>query len=130
MALMADLKAEPKRRGLWAPGHPVEIGGGLPSLIEFWGAQMLPNVIDRAIQVHGALGVTADTPLDKRYREARYARIYGGPDEVHRMVVPRRLLRSPGAAPWSDGRRRCEKRPGAVSKLRGGRAGLIEGGER
>jgi alkylation response protein AidB-like acyl-CoA dehydrogenase len=75
MALMADLKAEPKRRGLWAPGHPVEIGGGLPSLIEFWGAQMLPNVIDRAIQVHGALGVTADTPLDKRCREARYARI-------------------------------------------------------
>ena len=40
-----------------------------------------------AIQVHGALGVTSDTPLERMYREARYARIYDGPDEVHRMVV-------------------------------------------
>jgi alkylation response protein AidB-like acyl-CoA dehydrogenase len=71
------------------------------SLIKFWGAQMLHNVIDRAIQVHGALGVTADTPLERMYREARYARIYDGPDEVHRMVVARRLLKDPGSAPWS-----------------------------
>ncbi len=72
------------------------------SLIKFWGARMLHNVIDRAIQVHGALGVTGDTPLEAMYREARYARIYDGPDEVHRMVVARRLLRDPtGAAPWS-----------------------------
>ena len=71
------------------------------SLIKFWGARMLHNVIDRAIQVHGALGVTGDTPLEFMYREARYARIYDGPDEVHRMVVARRLLRDPGAAPWA-----------------------------
>jgi len=70
------------------------------SLIKFWGARMLHNVIDRAIQVHGALGVTADTPLEKMYREARYARIYDGPDEVHRMVVARRLLKDPASAPW------------------------------
>jgi acyl-CoA dehydrogenase len=70
------------------------------SLIKFWGASMLHNVIDRAIQVHGALGVTADTPLEKMYREARYARIYDGPDEVHRMVVARRLLRDVRSAPW------------------------------
>ena len=72
------------------------------SLIKFWGARMLHNVIDRAIQVHGALGVTSDTPLEKMYREARYARIYDGPDEVHRMVVARRLLRDPyHGTPWS-----------------------------
>ena len=71
------------------------------SLIKFYGAQMLHDVIDRAIQVHGALGVTADTPLDRMYREARYARIYDGPDEVHRMVVARRLLKDPGSAPWA-----------------------------
>jgi alkylation response protein AidB-like acyl-CoA dehydrogenase len=72
------------------------------SLIKFWGARMLHNVIDRAIQVHGALGVTGDTPLEKMYREARYARIYDGPDEVHRMVVARRLLRDPvHGTPWS-----------------------------
>ena len=44
------------------------------SLIKFHGAKMLHNVIDRAIQVHGALGVTSDTPLDRMYREARYGR--------------------------------------------------------
>lgn len=72
------------------------------SLIKFWGARMLHNVIDRAIQVHGALGVTADTPLEKMYREARYARLYDGPDEVHQMVVARRLLKDPiGGTPWS-----------------------------
>ena len=69
-------------------------------LIKFWGARMLHNVIDRAIQVHGALGLTADTPLERMYRQARYARIYDGPDEVHRMSTARRLLRSPEAAPW------------------------------
>lgn len=72
------------------------------SLIKFWGARMLHNVIDRAIQVHGALGVTSDTPLEHMYREARFARIYDGPDEVHRMVVSRQLLKDPVAnAPWA-----------------------------
>jgi alkylation response protein AidB-like acyl-CoA dehydrogenase len=71
------------------------------SLIKFWGARMLHNVIDRAIQVHGALGVTGDTPLELMYREARYGRIYDGPDEVHRMVVARKLLKDPSSAPWA-----------------------------
>jgi acyl-CoA dehydrogenase len=72
------------------------------ALIKFWGARMLHDVIDRAIQVHGALGVTGDTPLEFMYREARYARLYDGPDEVHRMVVARRLLKDPVAGtPWS-----------------------------
>ncbi|MFF7943219.1 acyl-CoA dehydrogenase family protein [Nocardia gamkensis] len=69
-------------------------------LVKFWGARMLHDVIDRAIQVHGALGLTADTPLERMYRQARYARVYDGPDEVHRMSAARRLLRDPGAAPW------------------------------
>ena len=72
------------------------------SLIKFWGARMLHNVVDRAIQVHGALGVTADTPLEFMYREARYARLSDGPDEVHRMVVARRLVRDPyEGVPWA-----------------------------
>ena len=57
-------------------------------------------MIDRAIQVHGALGVTSDTPLEWMYREARYARIYDGPDEVHRDVVARKLAKDPTRAPW------------------------------
>ena len=71
------------------------------SLIKFYGAQMLHDVIDRAIQVHGALGLTADTPLERMYRDARGGRMYDGPDEVHRMVVARRLLKDCKSAPWA-----------------------------
>lgn len=72
------------------------------ALIKFWGARMLHNVVDRAIQVHGGLGLTSDTPLEFMYREARYARIYDGPDEVHRMTVARRLLKDPSnGTPWA-----------------------------
>jgi len=63
------------------------------SLIKFYGANMLMNVLDRAIQVHGGLGVSDDTPLASMWRQGRAARIYDGPDEVHRMVVARRLLK-------------------------------------
>ena len=63
------------------------------SLIKFYGARVLHDVIDRAIQVHGALGFSKDTPLEMFYRNARAARIYDGPDEVHRMVVARRILK-------------------------------------
>jgi alkylation response protein AidB-like acyl-CoA dehydrogenase len=63
------------------------------SLIKFFGAKVLNDVVDRAIQVHGALGYSKDTPLESFYRDARAARIYDGPDEVHRMVVARRILR-------------------------------------
>jgi acyl-CoA dehydrogenase len=73
------------------------------SLIKFWGARALHDVIDRAIQVHGALGVTGDLPLERMYREARYARIYDGPDEVHRSVVARRALSDPDSMPWRRG---------------------------
>lgn len=71
------------------------------SLIKFLGAQMLHDVIDRSIQVHGALGVTGDTPLEAMYRHARYARIYDGPDEVHRMVVARAALKDVSSMPWA-----------------------------
>jgi len=63
------------------------------SLIKFFGAKVLHDVIDRAIQAHGALGISGDTPLEMFYREARAARIYDGPDEVHRLVVARQTLR-------------------------------------
>jgi alkylation response protein AidB-like acyl-CoA dehydrogenase len=62
------------------------------SLIKFFGARVLQSVVDKAIQVHGAAGVTEDLPLSMFYRQARFARIYDGPDEVHKMVVARRIL--------------------------------------
>jgi alkylation response protein AidB-like acyl-CoA dehydrogenase len=66
------------------------------SLIKFFVAGVLQKVIDRAIQVHGGLGVTDDTPLAHWYRHERAARIYDGPDEVHKSVVARRILREYG----------------------------------
>ncbi len=67
------------------------------SLIKFFVAGVLQRVIDRAIQVHGGLGVTDDTLLAHWYRHERAARIYDGPDEVHKSVVARRILREYGA---------------------------------
>ena len=64
------------------------------SLIKFYAARVLNEVIDRAIQVHGALGLTDDTPLASMAIHARGGRIYDGPDEVHRMVVARRILKA------------------------------------
>ena len=66
------------------------------SVIKFFAARVLHDVIDRAIQVHGALGYSKDTPLEMFYRDARAARIYDGPDEVHRQTVAQRVLRTMG----------------------------------
>jgi alkylation response protein AidB-like acyl-CoA dehydrogenase len=62
------------------------------SLIKFHVAGVLQVVLDRAIQVHGAMGMTDETPLAFWYRHERAARIYDGPDEVHKWSVARRLL--------------------------------------
>jgi alkylation response protein AidB-like acyl-CoA dehydrogenase len=71
------------------------------SLIKFYAARVLNEVIDRAMQVHGARGLTDETPLAGMAMQARAARIYDGPDEVHRMVVARRILKSFAAGePW------------------------------
>jgi acyl-CoA dehydrogenase len=64
------------------------------SVIKFYAAGVLGEVIDRAIQTHGARGLTDETPLAAMYTAARGARIYDGPDEVHRMVVSRRILKA------------------------------------
>jgi alkylation response protein AidB-like acyl-CoA dehydrogenase len=66
------------------------------SLIKFFVAGVLQRVVDRAIQVHGALGVTDDTILSFIMRHERGARIYDGPDEVHKSVVARQVLKGYG----------------------------------
>ena len=86
-------------------GHP---GRGAPrarrsALIKFFGAEVLHDVVDRALQIHGALGYSTDMPLEAMYRFARGARFYDGPDEVHRESVARQILRGyeppPAACP-------------------------------
>jgi acyl-CoA dehydrogenase len=63
------------------------------ALIKFFGARVLHDVVDRALQAHGSLGYSTDLPLEAMYRHARAARIYDGPDEVHRASVARQVLR-------------------------------------
>jgi alkylation response protein AidB-like acyl-CoA dehydrogenase len=64
------------------------------SAIKVFAAQALQDVVDRAVQVHGARGLTDETPLGHMLMTARAGRIYDGPDEVHRMVVARRVLKT------------------------------------
>jgi acyl-CoA dehydrogenase len=64
------------------------------SAIKFYVARVLNEVIDRAVQVHGARGLTDETPLAAMLMNARGGRIYDGPDEVHRQVVAKRILKA------------------------------------
>lgn len=64
------------------------------STIKFFVADVLLKVIDRSIQVHGALGITDDTLLSFWYRHERGARIYDGPDEVHKSSLARSILKA------------------------------------
>src|SRR3954452_21666774 len=62
------------------------------SMIKVIAAQMHQSVLDRAMQVHGALGMSDDTPLAAAWRQGRWLRIADGPDEVHKMVIALREL--------------------------------------
>ena len=63
------------------------------ALIKFFVAGVMQKVVDRALQVHGGLGMTDDTIISFFYRHERAARIYDGPDEVHKMSVARRIIK-------------------------------------
>jgi acyl-CoA dehydrogenase len=62
------------------------------SLTKVSAANMVMDVLDRAIQVHGSLGMTDDTPLSGLWRHLRMLRLADGPDEVHKMVIATREL--------------------------------------
>ncbi|CAK9095403.1 Acyl-CoA dehydrogenase family member 11 (ACAD-11) [Durusdinium trenchii] len=68
--------------------------------VKGWGAQALGRVMDRAVQVFGAKGLTDDTPLSSMYRMARAARFYDGPDATHVVTVGKLLVRE-----YENGRR-------------------------
>jgi acyl-CoA dehydrogenase len=73
------------------------------SAIKFHVAKVLRDVLERAIQTHGALGITDDTILSFFYRHERGAQIYDGPDEVHKSVVAREVLKAYGLEPKRGG---------------------------
>jgi len=62
------------------------------SMIKVIAANVVMDVLDRAIQTHGALGMSDDTPLAAMWRYSRMLRVADGPDEVHKMVIARREL--------------------------------------
>jgi alkylation response protein AidB-like acyl-CoA dehydrogenase len=64
------------------------------STIKFFVSDVLMKTLDKAIQVHGGLGITDDTLLSFWYRHERGARIYDGPDEVHKTVLAKRILKN------------------------------------
>ena len=63
------------------------------SMIKFFTANVMQNVIDKALQVHGGLGMTDDIIIPFFYRHERAARIYDGADEVHKMSLAKRILK-------------------------------------
>lgn len=78
--------------------HKIDIQGAYKtrneiSIIKFYCANVLQKVVDCAIQVHGAKGVTDDTILASYYRHERAARIYDGADEVHKSRLARQILK-------------------------------------
>ena len=106
-AMIAESRAEidAARYMVLHAAHKMEVHGQKAaateiSTIKFFVAGVLQRVVDRAIQVHGALGVTDDTLLAWFYREERGARIYDGPDEAHKAALARRILKTyrPSAA--------------------------------
>src|ERR671921_1867497 len=63
------------------------------SMTKVVAANMVMDVLDRAMQVHGSLGVSDDTPLAMMWRGLRMLRLADGPDEVHKMVIALRELK-------------------------------------
>jgi acyl-CoA dehydrogenase len=102
-ALIAESRAEIDAARLMVlhTAHTMETQGHRAaaneiSTIKFFVANIMQKVIDRAIQVHGALGITDDTILSYFYREERGARIYDGPDEAHKASLARKILKNYG----------------------------------
>jgi acyl-CoA dehydrogenase len=73
------------------------------SMIKVVAANIVMDVLDRAIQVHGSLGMSDDTPLAMMWRFMRMLRVADGPDEVHKMVIARRELGRAAKRSESDG---------------------------
>ena len=94
--LVLDTAAKIDREGSRATREEI-------SMIKFFVAGVLDRVLDRAIQVHGALGLTDDLVLAHWYRHERAARIYDGPDELHQALVARLILKRYGVDASQEG---------------------------
>ena len=102
------------------------------SMAKHFVANSLNRIIDRAIQTHGALGYSTDTPLAHMYQHARWARFADGADEIHQMRIAQRTIaaykdhgttRAPPAICLSDGRPLRSQRKAGADHRRGSRPG-------
>ena len=95
------------------------------SMIKVVAANIVMDVLDRAIQVHGSLGMSDDTPLAMMWRFMRMLRVADGPDEVHKMVIARRELgraqkRTDAAAEGGNGGDPAAAQPAGSASPAGG----------
>ncbi|MFT5390416.1 MAG: acyl-CoA dehydrogenase [Gammaproteobacteria bacterium] len=82
---------------VWDAAWKVERGEDVRnecSMIKYFSTEMASDIIDRAMQVHGAMGVTKELPLHLMWQNVRTMRVYEGPTEVHKWVIARRILKA------------------------------------
>jgi acyl-CoA dehydrogenase len=87
------------------------------AMIKVYGTRTLFNVIDRSIQVHGALGYTTDLPLEEMYRAARASRLVDGADEVHKVTIARQTLKNYSAVDGLPSEHVPTRRAAALEKF-------------
>ena len=90
-------------------------------MIKVVAANVVMDVLDRAIQVHGALGMSDDTPLARHVALQPHAALADGPDEVHKMVIARRELNhwAKQDAPPEDSNGAAAAKPPAAAPAQG-----------
>jgi acyl-CoA dehydrogenase len=113
--MVADsvIDIETSRLLIWKAAWTLDEGGDArqeSAVAKTHVAEAVNRVVDRAVQICGALGVSGDAPLERFLREVRPFRIYDGPSETHRWAIARRALRERASvaarspAPGSSGR--------------------------
>jgi alkylation response protein AidB-like acyl-CoA dehydrogenase len=68
------------------------------SINKVWTSEALAYVVDESLQTYGGYGYSREFPAERAYRDARITRIYEGTNEINRLIIPTRLLKSPAAA--------------------------------
>ncbi len=93
----SEIDIEAARALLWRACWELDqgrAGAQHTSIAKTFVSEAVHRVVDRAVQICGALGISADAPLSRLYREVRPFRIYDGPSETHRWAIARRASRA------------------------------------
>jgi alkylation response protein AidB-like acyl-CoA dehydrogenase len=77
--------------------HPTRLGTAA-SKAKLYGSEMANRVAAKAVQIHGSVGYSRETPVERMYRDARVLTIYEGTSEIQRMIIARDLLQRSNAA--------------------------------